>query len=186
MKKEREITQEAFNSLLSWLDADRDSAAGKYEAIRRRLIKVFASRGCGEAEDLADETINRVTLKVAQISAGYSGEPALYFYGVAHKVHLEYVRANKPGRTPPPKPTTEAEDENSYDCLEQCLEALPAGSRHLVVEYYRDTKRAKIDNRRKLADQLGIALNALRIRAHRVRAQLQKCVLNCLSAKPAN
>lgn len=169
--------------MLRWLDEDREHAARKYETIRRRLIKVFASRGCGEAEDLADQTINRVTLKVAEISATYTGDPALYFYGVARKVLLERIRPNRTGPPPPPAPVSGAEEENRYDCLEKCLDALPAGNRHLVVEYYRDTKRAKIDNRRRVAEELGIALNALRIRALRIRKQLQKCVLECLDEK---
>lgn len=185
MKREREITQEAFDKLLTWLDADRDRAGAKYETIRRRLIKIFTCRGCAEADDLADETINRVTTKVADISGSYSGEPALYFYGVAQKVHLEYLRQSRP-RQPQPDVVTVENDEQEYECLEQCLDQLPSETRQLVIEYYQDVKRAKIEHRRKLAEQLGIAVNALRIRAHRVRLQLQRCVMNCLEEKPAN
>jgi RNA polymerase sigma factor (sigma-70 family) len=185
MKREREITQEAFDQLLGWLDADRDNAARKYETIRQRLIKIFTCRGCPEADDLADETINRVTSKVAQIRGNYSGEPALYFYGVAQKIHLEYLRQNRPRSTQPP-PITVENDENEYECLETCLQKLPEDNRNLVIQYYQETKRAKIEHRRKLADGLGIAVNALRIRAHRIRMQLQKCVLQCLEQRPAN
>ncbi len=92
MKKEWFLTQEAFDALLAWLDPDREAAALKYETVRLRLIKIFACRGCSEAEDLADETINRVTSKLPEIQASYTGEPARYFYGVANKIHLEYTR----------------------------------------------------------------------------------------------
>src|SRR5882762_362652 len=155
MKKEREISQEAFDKLLTWLDADRDRAGAKYETIRRRLIKIFTCRGCGEADDLADETINRVTTKVADISENYAGEPALYFYGVAQKVHLEYLRQSRPRESPPPVIVVE-DDEQEYECLERCLDELSSEPRQLVIEYYQDVKRAKIDHRRKLAEQLGI------------------------------
>ncbi len=64
MHKEWTLTQAALDSLLAWLDPDRDRAGAKYEAIRTRLIKVFVCRGCPEAEDLADETINRVASKL--------------------------------------------------------------------------------------------------------------------------
>ena len=67
MKKEWVITQEAFDGLLAWLDPDRDRAAHKYETVRTRLIKIFSCRGCGVADDLADETINRVTAKLSEI-----------------------------------------------------------------------------------------------------------------------
>ncbi len=49
------------------------------------------------------------------------------------------------------------------------------------MKYYHDEKRAKIDYRKQLADALGIPLNALRIRAHRVRISLEKCVKDCLA-----
>jgi hypothetical protein len=91
MNREWVITQEDFDKLLDWLGADRDSAAVNYEKIRTRLIKIFTCRGCGEADDLADETINRVAAKVANIADSYSGDPALYFDGVAQKVHLVYL-----------------------------------------------------------------------------------------------
>src|SRR5687767_5895715 len=96
MKNQWVVTQQAFDRLLDWLDADRDSAGSKYERIRVRLIKIFTCRGCGEADDLADETINRVTAKLGDIVESYSGDPALYFYGVAQKVHLEYLRKKPP------------------------------------------------------------------------------------------
>ena len=57
MKKEWDLNQNAFDNLLEWLDADRDRAAEKYEAIRLRLIKIFLCRGCSEAEELSDETV---------------------------------------------------------------------------------------------------------------------------------
>ena len=68
-------------------------------------------------------------------------------------------------------------------CLDRCLDHLPASTRELVLEYYRHEKRAKIDHHMALAQRLGIAVNALRIRAHRVRKHLEKCVLECLDKK---
>jgi len=184
MSKEWVLTQEAFDRLLSWLDPNRDEAGKKYEAIRSRLVKIFACRGCNEAEELADETINRVTAKVGAIEETYVGDPALYFYGVAHKVHLEYLRKRpipQAFATVTPSDNTEQE----YECLERCIQQLPSNQRKLVLEYYQENKRAKIDHRKELARKMGIALNALRIRAHRVRLILQQCVQNCLEQKPA-
>jgi DNA-directed RNA polymerase specialized sigma24 family protein len=183
MKKVWDISREEFDRLLRWLDADRDNAGRKYEGIRLRLIKIFTCRGCSEAEDLADETINRVTIKLQDISENYSGDPALYFYGVAQKIHLEYLRQMRPRPAPPPPVVEPDVDEQEFECLDQCLNRLPGDNRRLVLEYYQDIKRAKIDHRRRLAEQLGIAVNALRIRAHRIRSQLQQCVTGCLAQK---
>ena len=182
MKHQSSVTQAAFDSLLAWLDPDRDRAAGKYEQIRLRLIKLFTCRGRPDAEDLADETIDRVTRKAPEVSRDYVGDPCLYFYGVAHKVFLESVRKAppRPPAPPPQPPAPDEEEEREYACLESCIEKLPPAGRELVLDYYRSDRRAKIDHRKELAASLGIAQNALRIRVHRLRGTLQECVRACL------
>ena len=168
-----------FDSLLTWLDPDRERAALKYEQIRQRLIRVFTCRGRPDADVLADATIERVTQKVPEIAAGYVGDPGLYFYGVAQKVFLESLRRPSTVLLPPPAADSE-EVERDYACLERCMGELTPANRELILDYYRDDKRAKIDRRRELAESLGIAQNALRIRAHRIRAVLQRCVQSCV------
>jgi RNA polymerase sigma factor (sigma-70 family) len=181
-KKEWNLTEEAFGRFLSWLNPDPDQAGRKYEEIRSRLIKIFTCRGCTIPEDLTDETINRVIRRIQDIGDSYSGDPALYFYGVAHNVFLESVR-KKPEPEPPPAPDPPAQVEMESECLEECLERLTPDSRNLVLEYYQQEKRAKIDRRKRMADGIGIPLNALRIRAHRIRANLQICLFQCLEEK---
>ena len=181
----RVLTQDEFDRLLAWLDPDREQAGRRYEEIRRKLIRLFACRGCPEGEDLADETINRVARKVIEIAENWSGDQALYFYAVAHKVHLEYLRKKPtPVLPPPPRPSEEVEREHA--CLEQCMQHLPAGNRELVLQYYQKQKKAKIEHRESLAQQLGITLNALRIRACRIRETLFLCVQDCLAQQAAD
>ncbi len=184
MKSEWDITQDAFDKFLFWLDPDRDGAAMKYEEVRRRLIKIFTCRGCPDAEDLADETINRVIRKAQEISDSYVGDPALYFYGVARNVHLEYVRTPPPV-LPLPAPDVPEQKEQECDCLDKCMRQLPGEQRRWVLEYYGKEKKAKIDHRKKMAERLGIAPNALRIRMYRIRASLQDCVKDCLKKAAA-
>jgi DNA-directed RNA polymerase specialized sigma24 family protein len=184
MNKDWVLTKESFDALLAWLNPERDAAGRKYEEIRLRLIKIFVCRGCYEPEDLADETINRVSKKLTEIESTYSGEPARYFYGVANKVHLEYIR-RKPVPIPPTPSRASDDIENEYACLERCIQDLTPNNRVLLLQYYQEEKRAKIDHRKDLADQLGIALNALRIRACRIRASLQQCVQTCVNEATA-
>jgi hypothetical protein len=73
------LDQDGFDKLLGWLGPDRDSAGKKYEEIRLKLIKIFARRGCMLAEELADETMDRVCNKAQKIVDDYKGDPALYF-----------------------------------------------------------------------------------------------------------
>jgi DNA-directed RNA polymerase specialized sigma24 family protein len=187
MNKDSILTQESFDALLAWLDPDRERAGWRYEEIRRRLVKLFTCRGCGEPEALADETIDRVVKRLKEIEASYTGDRALYFYGVANKVYLEYLRRRTPAPPPPPAPSDDVDDEaeREYACLDRCMERLPDANRELILRYYEEEKGAKIDQRRRLAENLGIALNALRIRAHRIRAVLQECVEDCLEGQAA-
>ncbi len=175
------LTQDVFDRLLAWLDQDRDQAGARYEKIRSRLITIFFGRGCAVPEELADETIDRVARKVQEISATYVGDPALYFYGVANIVYLEYVKRT-PVRVQPPPPRSfdETEIELKHQCLEQCLEQLSPENRELIVAYYGQEKKLKIESRKEMAERLGTGLNALWIRAHRIRQKLTDCVNECL------
>lgn len=184
MKKDWVLTPEGFNALLAWLDPDREVAAQKYESIRGRLIKIFACRGCLDAEDLADETINRVISKLPEIQQAFTGEPARYFYGVANKVHLEYVR-RRPVPTLPDLQTQSEESELRFACLDRCMSKLAAEHRGLLLSFFQEEKHAKIEHRKGLAQGLGITANALRIRVHRMRASLYGCVKQCLEEATA-
>jgi len=185
-KREWVLTADALDQLLSWLDADKHIAGEKYEEIRRTLIKIFVCRGCTTAEDLADETINRVIRKVPDIARTYVGNPALYFSGVAKYVLLEHEK-KRPDLSlsisePPTRIDDEAEDiEREYECLDQCMAHLTPKNRDLILYYYQEEKLAKIENRKRLAERLGLKLNALRVRADRIRANLEECVGKCLT-----
>lgn len=183
MAKGPEITQDNFEQLLDWLDPCRDKAAEKYESIRARLIKIFYARGCFPAEELADETIDRVTKKSADLSMSYTGDPALFFYGVAKNLILEFRR--KPRfeelpRTISNAPDEETEDDEYSDCLDRCLGRLDQSQHELIITYYQGEKREKIIRRKTLQSRLGISGEALRVRVLRIRSGLQRCVLNCV------
>lgn len=185
--RQKALTPEAFDRLLDWLDRDRDCAGRRYEQVRSRLIKIFECRGCSIAEDLADETINRVMGKVSQIAGSYVGDPALYFYGVAEKIYLEYSRGEPARWVPLPPEVAEKrvqpeEVDRGYVCLEQCMERLSSRNRELILAYYAhdDGPRNKINSRKELSRQMGIGPNALWIRVHRIRESLKKCVGECL------
>src|SRR6185295_1955558 len=112
----------------------------------------------------------------------YVGDPALYFSNVAQKIYLEYLR-KRPDPMPPPSPDPVEEGEPEYECLESCMSTLTPNNRELILEYYKEVKQAKIDNRKKLADKNRIGLNALRIRTNRIRATLEECVIKCLKGE---
>jgi len=179
MSKDWVMSQETFEALLDWLDSDREQAAVKYERIRSRLIKFFSASSQSEAEALTDESINRVARRLNEIKDQLYGEPAAYFVGVARKVRLEYLRRQQPRSENGPAVDSDR-IELEYRCLEECMAKLSAENRNLVMRYYNAEGRERIEERKRLAEELGIAPNALRIRAYRIRADLQKCLKECV------
>jgi DNA-directed RNA polymerase specialized sigma24 family protein len=184
MNKDWELTEEQFNGLLDWLDSNRDNAARKYALIQLRLVRFFAARGCVDAEDLSDRCINIVTTKLEELRS-YVGDPALYFLGVAKYVLLEYQRKiHRP--PPPPTPPPDPEPDPSLEiCLKRCVSELPPDDQVLVFDYEEAEKQARIQKRKHLATDLGITINALRIKIFRLHKQLRECIEQCLADLPA-
>jgi DNA-directed RNA polymerase specialized sigma24 family protein len=176
------LSQNAFDDFLAVLHPDRDAAGYQYESLRRRVVKFFEWRSCGDPDGMADEAFDRVIRKVA------NGEKIRdipkYLYGVARLVFLESTKVRHREEAiiiDFPAAIAEPEDENRYlDCLEDCLVTLSAQSRNLILRYYSFDRQAKINDRRRMAETLGLTLNALRIKALRVRAKVEECVRRCV------
>jgi hypothetical protein len=83
----------------------------------------------------------------------------------------------------PPEHRSENDDLRAV-YLRECLLGLSKESRELIIEYYREEGRAKIEDRKALAEKLGISLNALFSRAKRIRDGLERCVTRRLKRKP--
>lgn len=180
MSKRKPPGPEAFGKLLAWLDPDRDKGAEKYHKIHLRLVRVFAAKGCAEAEDLADETLNVVASRIDWLVENYIGDPALYFYGVARHIYQEWLKSKRPLPTPLPLPDN-TEIEERCDCLERCLKkVITSEEAQMVVRYHEGDGQARIANRKKMAEELGISLNALRIRICHIQARLRPCVEECM------
>jgi DNA-directed RNA polymerase specialized sigma24 family protein len=171
------IDQTAFERLLFWLNPDRDQAAQKYEAVRRRLIEIFASRGFSDAERLADDTIDRVISKVEKVSDGWVGDPAYFFLGVARKIMLENSKPAPSVLPPPPPDEDDTEQREREDrCLEKCLGLLSQENSKLILEYVNGKKKERLEQ----AQRLKLTPNALRIRVHQIKKTIRPCVENCL------
>ena len=179
------LTQEAFDRLLAALGEDRDRAAEAYLEIRGNLVRFFQWRGCPLPEDHADETFNRVAKRIA------GGEdilsPMSYCLGVARMLLLEINKGRAREQQAlaemmvSQSPVSDSEESGArIECLRECLETLSANNRELIIEYYQGEKGAKIKNRKRLVERLGIPVNTLRMRALRLRERLQSCVEDCL------
>jgi DNA-directed RNA polymerase specialized sigma24 family protein len=178
------LTQEAFDRLLLSLDSDRENAGAIYQETRGKLTRFFEWRGCPFPEDHADETINRVAKRISE------GEDIRdlpkYFFGVARLLFLEIQKERArelQALNNLPAAVSSAPDsrEQGLNCLRNCLESISSKQRDLIIGYYQGEKSNKIKNRQTLSERLQIPINTLRMRALRLREQLETCVENCLN-----
>lgn len=145
------------------------------------------SKGFSDAEDLADETINRVMKRLPEIRDTYVGEPAKYFHGVARFIILEVARRKEVAvEEIPVVPVAPDVHTDEYDCLVKCLTFLAAEKRDLILDYYIYDGRDKIVQHQRMASELGITDGALRGRAHQLRGSLEKCIDHCMERMKSN
>src|SRR5205085_10224512 len=163
-----------FEVLLGKLDPQRDRAAEKYEDLRRKLVKFFEWSSCFPAEDLADETFDRVARILVHRPVF---DLAPFLWGVAKKIRQEsHNRAEKivpiadlPDHGISLRNTTDVEEEVHVGrqselqskCLRVCLHSMNEQNRKVFLRYhgfYGDTK----EQREKLASEMGLTIGALR------------------------
>lgn len=170
----------AFHRLMARLADDPVRAEEEFHRLRRALTKFFDWRGASQPDDDADETLARLAAKLEE------GVEVLdiggFAHGIARMVLMEDARAAA-RRVPletqvmAAAPPASLEDDALARRLEQCLEGLAVADRELVLSYYDgDRGAAKIDRRRRLAQDHALSSNALRSRVQRLRDRLEECV----------
>jgi RNA polymerase sigma-70 factor (ECF subfamily) len=186
------LTEGALERLLSRLDPDPARAAERYETVRAQLVKFFECRGCLTPRELADETFDRVARRLEEGEEVSSADPSAYFYGVAQNVMREHLRSperraasleemSPTGLAAEPETERSFMSERLFECLEGCLKKLSEEDRLLIVAYYEEGEvGGKIARRQALAERLGMTHNNLRIRIHRLRVRLRRCVNECV------
>ena len=138
--------------------------------------------GVDDPMALADEAIDRLGKRAVEEAAGQKVlKPTAFALGIARMLLQEESRRKQ--RTvdatrhwemhrPESMPETEALDE----ALQNCLAKLHPDRRRLLERYYLHAGREKARSHQKLADEMGVAINALRNRALRARQELEACI----------
>lgn len=169
-----------FRELLERLDPDPERAKTEFDRLRRTLTKFFDWRGAAWPEDCADETLDRLAGKMQDgVTVLDVGKLAR---GIARLVLLEDARAGArlapleaaEGRHAPAR--DDGEEESLLPDLERCLDELSRDGRELVLAYYAQDGRGKIEERQRLARDRRVSDNALRSRVQRLRDRLEDCV----------
>jgi DNA-directed RNA polymerase specialized sigma24 family protein len=173
-----DLTLDTWNRFLCALAPDAALAASRYEQLRHRLIALYRWRGLPCPEDLADEAFDRVA---EHLGRGLVVRPDVgaYLLGVARRIARE-ARYRRRGEEPL-DPTTAPElpvlpalhdpdDELARLC--RCLDELPHTERQTLLAYEAGSRAEQVRRRKALAAELGIPINALRVRVHRLRARV--------------
>jgi DNA-directed RNA polymerase specialized sigma24 family protein len=180
----KEIDETSFGRLLEWLDDDPSVSAEVYRRIHHKLILYFSARGCPGAEDLADETIDRVMLKINAEQIAYEGNPLKYFYSFAKHIHQEFLRSRNfqlnedflaaTGETN--FETTDEEESKLGKQLQKCLARFKAADRKLILEYYSAQSGREKEFREKVAAKYSLSPNSLRVKVFRLKNRLANCI----------
>lgn len=176
-----ELQAEQFSQFLSWLNPVRETAGEEYEKLRFRLMTFFSHRNCRFPEDLADETINRIILK---IQAETIENKLAYCYAVARNVFLESLRKDKIHENIDEIQVTskhEEVEEIENPCLDKCLNKLPSENKSLILDYFSETNQQKIDLHKTMSEKMYISQTALRMKIMRIKRNLKKCLNECLA-----
>lgn len=184
MRRTSEIPSESFDHILAWLNPDREKAAEIYLDLRRALVKIFAWNRCVDPEGLTDETFDRVARQVDYLIDTFQGNPKLFFYGVARNLIKEHQKKAKsyisiddvdvPAEAP--QLIDDEDAEVREECLRDCLKELTRDKRDLILAYYAKEKQPKIEDRARIAQQIGVSIETLRVRMCRIRASLEECI----------
>lgn len=188
MKTTRDFSKADLDNLLGWLSADREEAGKKYLEIREGLVRFFEIKGCYESQMVVDETINRVAIRLKALNIPDNLKPTALFFGFAKNVFLEYLAAlkNVPLQLEPSfvKRWDDKRDEDHKEqksvCLEICMANLKKEESDLMTAYFSENGTAKVEIRRRLAEDLNITMGNLHIKIYRLKGALRKCIQNCL------
>jgi DNA-directed RNA polymerase specialized sigma24 family protein len=192
LKKNWVLTPRAFEKLLTAFASDVEESGAKYEAARLRLIKLFQWRGVLDAEEAADETLNRAARKIDE--GENVRDISAFIGGIARFVLLEKLKSKERTNValedaPPAAFVKQPEefvdnpaDEQKLHCFNRCMSEMPEEMRQIVIEYYNAEAdgSVRIEHRKLMAERLGVEMNALRNRALRARGKLEDCIKNCL------
>ena len=86
----KNLTSESYSLLLEAFSSDEDAAAAALAKLRASLVRFFQIKGDENAEESADETLDRVAVKIGE--AALIEDLTKYAFGVARFIFFENLR----------------------------------------------------------------------------------------------
>jgi DNA-directed RNA polymerase specialized sigma24 family protein len=184
------LNRPALTGLLSSLDADEARAAQHYERLREKLILFFSGRRSPEAEDSADETLDRISRRIEE--GEQIRDVTRFAYAVARLVLSEsfkrvrrrgdlLARLASTGDSRGDEAAGALGSDGAVECIRRCTSDLSPEDRDLILHYYDSGGRDQQEERKQLAARLDVSPVALRLRAFRIRRVLAVCTRDCLA-----
>lgn len=176
----KNLTVESLSFLLAKFSENERQAADAYTKLRDSLVRFFALKGDFEPDAAADETLDRVALKVAAKTP--IEDLTKYSFGVARLVFLERLRSSQKekkaaadfyaGRKPPLSAETD-----DFRFFRECFKALPDAERDFLRKYFADLPFQKlVELRRLLNGEMGFSAGQAQVKIFRLRKRLEQCV----------
>ena len=177
----KNITTESFSNLLEAFSSDKTEAGIAYAKLRDSLVRFFTLKGDFEPETAADETLDRVALKLSE--NGEIEDLTKYSFGVARFIFLERIKANKKEKVAVEEfyadqtAFVESEETDDFAPFRDCFEKLPDDEKNILRDYFADIPFAQVFvYRQELSEKYKISLNNLRMKIFRLRQRLENCV----------
>lgn len=167
---------EARDRLLAILDPDSARAETSYQELRSRLVRFLSWKGSAAPEDAAQEALVRGFRRILEGAEVTAVDPRSYFIGIAKNVLREEWRSRKDESLEweewenIPSADRTIESINAQLTLERCLRCLSEPEQTLYSRYHDGGRRDRED----LARELGITLDNLRVKVHRISRRARR------------
>lgn len=177
----KNLTAESYSLLLKAFSSDEESAAVAYAKLRDSLIRFFQIKGDEMPDEAADETLDRVAIKLGE--AVLIEDLTKYSFGVARLVFHENLRKTQKEKKVLENYRAESErqkfdeETDEFAPFRECFESLAGNDKSILQTYFNDLPYAELnENRQKMTDKLGVSVNSLRLKIFRLRRRLEDCV----------
>ncbi len=175
------MTNESFRILLEALKSHSNDAGGAYTNLRNSLVRYFQIKGDTEADEAADEVLDRVALKLSQNTE--IKNLTAYSFGVAQIIYLERLRTaakNKKAQTEFYAARERQSDDDLQDDLiyfRECFQKLSVEEKKFMQDYFPELPFTELtSHREKLCVEKKLSINNLRIKIYRLKQRLEDCV----------
>lgn len=179
----KELAEPAFAALLARLGDEGPTPEVVYERLRKRLVAYVRLHLPAQADELADLTLDRMARRLSEGTVVQN----VYLYAlgigrlVVHEARSRLAREQSSLEQAAVLGQGAANEEPDTEALlaalKACLQGIGERGAALILAYYAGGEgAARIAQRRLLAEQMHLSINALRNRALRLREMLERCV----------